>query len=148
MEKRIHTKRPNILTYRHYLFHFKWSLLGFLIFLLIVSCIQMNIASIVYPLIRHDTSIGSTNFEFLYPIGDDKHNRSITYHLERKDELKTNDDRLSMESKQKVIQPLMRKKSSANSYTILEYTPVFGKPRFCSHTRQQIFGETCPYTNW
>lgn len=147
MDKRIHTKSSTNLTLRHYLFHFKWPLIIFISILIFFSLIPMNFTTYIYP---------SEKFEILftdviYPIdvfNENIRNTSILYYFERKDQLKTIDDMKAINRKQKVILPLINNKSLSKSYLILEYTPVFGRPRFCSNSKNEIFGKTCPFTNW
>jgi len=151
MDKRIHKKRSTNLTYRHYLFHFKWPLLGFIFILIFLSLTQTNLSSYVFSTNQFEEE----NFEILftdviYPIdilNQDNQNKNILYYFTKKDQLKSIDDTKSIDRKQKVILPLINNKSS-ESYLILEYTHVFGHPRFCSHSKEEIFGKTCPYTNW
>ena len=75
-------------------------------------------------------------------------NASIRYYLSAKDDLKLRDDDHAVENKQKTIVPFERHRDASESHLILEYTHVFGQPRFCSFTDEQIFGRSCPFTNW
>jgi hypothetical protein len=147
MDKRIHAKRSANLTYRHYLFHFKWPLLGIISIFILLILTQMNLTSFVYSpdFIEEDFEISFT--DVIYPI-DITQNQSILYYFQRKDQLKAIEDAKSIERKDKVVLPLTNNLSSSNSYLILEFTNVFFRPRFCSHTKEEIFGATCPFTNW
>ena len=151
MEKRIHTKKMTHLTYRHYLFHFKWPLMAFVFIVVFLSFLQLNLSTYLLPLAEYDDSSGLVFADAIYPVhihDAKKYNTSICYYLWKKDQLKANDDLQSMNKKQKTILASAFNQSSRDSYLILEFTPVFGKPRFCSATREQIFGEKCPYQNW
>lgn len=75
-------------------------------------------------------------------------NASIRYHFSKKDDLKVRDDADAVQKKQKTIVPFDRHTRASESYLVLEYTRVFGQPRFCSLTNEQIFGQSCPFTNW
>jgi hypothetical protein len=151
MDKRIHKKRSSNLTYRHYLFHFKWPLLGLIFVFTFLSLIQMNITSYIYSSDPIDENFEISFTDVIYPIdifNEKNLNQSILYYFQRKDQLKAVDDAKSIDRKEKVILPLINNISSSNSYLILEFTKVFFRPRFCSHTKEEIFGETCPFTNW
>ncbi len=54
----------------------------------------------------------------------------------------------AVDRQQKIILPLIYNESSSKSFLIYEFTRVFGQPRFCSHAKEDIFGKTCPFTNW
>ena len=82
----------------------------------------------------------------LYPT--DPSNASIRYYFSKKNDIKVRDDADAVKKKQKTIVPFERPRSASKSYLILEYTRVFGQPRFCSSTDAQIFGQSCPFTNW
>jgi hypothetical protein len=87
----------------------------------------------------------------MYPIdvmNNKRVNISINYQFFKKDELKLVDDANAVKRRQKVVLPWIEVHTPPKSYLILEYTKVFLQPRFCSHTNEQIFGKTCPYTNW
>jgi hypothetical protein len=146
MEKRIHTKNSSSLTYRHYLFHFKWPLLGFFTIFTFLMFTQINLTSIFLPY----QQIESFNINVIYPtdIFNKKLNTSIISYFIKKDEIRIVEDANAADKKQKVILPLIKNQSRLNSYLILEFTKVFTQPRFCSHTNEQIFGEICPYKNW
>jgi hypothetical protein len=151
MDKRIHTKRSSNLTYRHYLFHFKWPLLGIIFIFIVLTLTQMNIISYVYSpdLIEENFEISFTDVIYPIDISHEKNlNQSILYYFQRKEQFKAIDDAKSIDRKEKIILPLMTNISSSNSYLILEFTKVFFRPRFCSHTKEEIFGVTCPFTNW
>ncbi len=151
MEKRIHSKKTYNLTFRHYLFHFKWPLFGFFFMLSFVIFTQINLTSILLPYISSEQQIEAFDTNVIYPldiINNSKIDISINYYFSKKDELKLIDDANAANKKQKIVLPLVKNQSTLNSYLILEFTNVFGKPRFCSHTNEQIFGKTCPYTNW
>jgi hypothetical protein len=150
MDKRVHKNRSTNLTYRHYLFHFKWPLLGFIFILIFLSLTQMNLSSYVFSSNQFDDNFEILFTDVIYPIdvlNQNNENKSILYYFTKKDQLKAIDDYKSIDRKQKVILPLINNKLS-ESYLILEYTHVFGHPRFCSHSKEEIFGKTCPYTNW
>jgi hypothetical protein len=150
MDKRVHKNRSTNLTYRHYLFHFKWPLLGFIFILIFLSLTQMNLSSYVFSSNQFDDNFEILFTDVIYPIdvlNQNNENKSILYYFTKKDQLKAIDDYKSIDRKQKVILPLINNKL-AESYLILEYTHVFGHPRFCSHSKEEIFGKTCPYTNW
>ncbi|CAF0761017.1 unnamed protein product [Rotaria sordida] len=150
MEKRIHSKKTHNLTYRHYLYHFKWPLVGFIFLLSFLTFIQMNLTTIfVSNTIQEQQQIEQLNRNVIYPIDILNNNNSvnINYYFLEKDKLKFIDDTHAVNKKQKIILPLIKDQSTSKSYLILEYTHVFGQPRFCSHTNEQIFGKTCPYTN-
>ena len=87
----------------------------------------------------------------MYPTdisGTDRNNTDLNYYFLKKDQFKTVDDIKSVKKKQKIILPLDKGQRYSNSYLILEFTNVFRRPRFCSHSREQIFGSKCPYYNW
>jgi len=150
MDKRVHKNRSTNLTYRHYLFHFKWPLLGFIFILIFLSLTQINLSSYIFSSNQYDDNFEILFTNVIYPIdvlNQNNENKSILYYFTKKDQLKAIDDYKSIDRKQKVILPIINKKLS-ESYLILEYTHVFGHPRFCSHSKEEIFGKTCPYTNW
>lgn len=150
MNKRLHMKRSTTnISFRHYLFHFKWPLFGLFIIFLIISISQMNIISLNIPI--KDATLNQSFHDVIYPIEifhSEHVNRSIEYYFYRKDQMKKIEDEKSIERKQKILIPYQRRKAQMNSYLILEFTHVFFQPRFCSHKKEQIFGRTCPYTNW
>jgi len=151
MDKRIHTKRSANLTYRHYLFHFKWPLLGLSFLLILLTINPMNFTSYFFSSNEYQENIEILFTDAIYPIdvlNQDNPNENILYYLKKKDELKSIEDVKSINKQQKVILPLIKNKSSSNSYLILEFTPVFFHPRFCSNTKEEIFGKKCPFTNW
>lgn len=151
MDKRIHKKLSTNLTYRHYLFHFKWPLLSFLFILIFLSLIPMNFTTYIFSLEQSEGNFHITYTDVIYPIdvfNENKQNHTILYYFQRKDQLKSIDDMKAIDRKQKVILPLIKNQSLSKSYLILEYTPVFGHQRFCSHSKKEIFGKNCPYTNW
>jgi len=151
MDKRIHKKRSVKLTYRHYLFHFKWPLLGFIFLLIFLSLNRMNLTSYIYSSDKFEENFEILFTDVIYPIdifNENTQNKSILYYFTKKDQLKAIDDVKAIDRKQKVILPLINNRSLSNSYLILEFTQVFHHPRFCSHSKEDIFGKTCPYTNW
>ena len=151
MDKRIHTKRSTNISYRHYLFHFKWPLLSFIFVLIFLSLTQMNLTSYIYSSDKLEDNFEILFTDVIYPIdviNENKHYKNISYYFTKKDQLKAIDDGKSIDNNHKVILPLINNKSSSNSYLILEFTHVFFHPRFCSHSKEEIFGKTCPYTNW
>jgi len=112
---------------------------------------QINLTSILLPYISSEQQIETFDTNVIYPldiINNSKIDISINYYFSKKDELKLIDDANAANKKQKIVLPLVKNQSTSNSYLILEFTNVFGKPRFCSDTNEQIFGETCPYKNW
>ena len=150
MEKRVHSRRTAGLPCRHYLAHFKRPLFSFCIILSLIGFAQRNFRSPLSSDAELDF-LELLNSTVIYPVnGLNRHsvNTSISYHFTRKDQLRAVDDARAMNSKQKVVLPWADSRRSTDSYLIVEYTKVFLKPRFCSHTNAQIFGETCPYTNW
>jgi hypothetical protein len=151
MEKRIHSKKSTGLTYRHYLFHFKWPLLGFLFILSLLIFTQINLTSIL-PFSMQNQQIESFDTNVIYPIDVFNENHqidtSITYYFSKKDELKLIDDANAVKKGLKTVLPLIKSYRLWNSYLILEYTNIFGQPKFCSSTNEEIFGKFCPYTNW
>jgi hypothetical protein len=151
MDKRIHTKKTTDLTYRHYLSHFKWPLLGLIVVFIFISFIPTNLTSFSFLSAEEQHPLQIVFTDVIYPIdfsSKEIYNTSILYYLSRKNQLKSTDDDESINKKQKVILPLTNSESSSNSYLILEFTRVFKRPRFCSATKEQIFGTKCPYTNW
>jgi len=152
MDKRIYKKRSINLTYRHYLFHFKWPLLGFILLLIFLSLIPMNFSTYIFSFDESDENFENLYPNVIYPIdifNGNNFNNSILYYFTKKDQLKAIDDAKAIDRKQKVILPLINNKpSSSKSYLILEFTRVFNLPRFCSYSKDEIFGKTCPYTNW
>jgi hypothetical protein len=151
MDKRIHSKNASNLTYRHYLFHFKWPLIGFLFVLTFIIFTQINLNSIILPYILQEEHLELLDTNVIYPIdifNNNAVNTSIRYYFSKKDELKIIDDANAAYHNQKVVLPLLKNHSLSDTYLILEFTRVFGQPRFCSHTNEEIFGKTCPYTNW
>ena len=151
MEKRIHTKKTTDLTLRHYLFHFKWPILAVVFLLIFLSLLHLHMTTFLRPTVDYDDSSDLAFADVIYPvkIHDEKgYNTSIFYYLRKKDQLKANDDIQSMNKKQKTILASALNQPPKDSYLILEFTPVFGKPRFCSAKKAEIFGKKCPYTNW
>jgi hypothetical protein len=152
MRKRLCTKRSMKLTYRHYLYHFRWPLFGIICFLIFISWTKFNFISDVFSSDEYEEKFEILYTDVIYPIdifGENNRNTSILYHFTRKDELKSIDDMKSIDKQQKIILPLIDiNKSSSSSYLILEFTNVFWQPRFCSHSKEDIFGKTCPFTNW
>lgn len=155
MEKRIHSKKPTNLTYRHYLSHFKWPLLGFFLTISFILFTQSSLTSIVTPYINQEDEqpfeILDTNV--LYPtdiLKPNNHiNLSINDYFTKKDQLKNLDDTDATKKQFKIVLPLNKEQNNqSKSYLILEYTKVFSKPKFCSTTNEEIFGKFCPYTNW
>jgi len=148
MEKRIHSKNISNLTYRHYLLHFKWPLLGFLFILSFLIFTQINLTSI-YTIQEQDIEVFDTNV--IYPIdvlNNNQINTSIDYYFLKKDQLKIIDDADAANKNFKIVLPLIKDQSLSESYLILEFTKIFRRPKFCSSTNEQIFGKFCPYTNW
>lgn len=138
-------KHSTNVPFRHYLFHFKWPLFGLFIVVVLFS----------FNLIRLDnvdeTTLDFSSADVIYPINPFQNkvfNRTIEYYFDRKDQMKKLDDDKSIERKQKVIIPFFPRKTPSKSYLILEFTHVFFRPRFCSHRKEDIFGRTCPFTNW
>lgn len=155
MEKRIHSKKTSDLTYRHYLFHFKWSLMGFLILSSFILFTEINLTSIILPYINEEQQQQQIEFSdknVIYPLDISKNNykinRNINYYFKKKDQLKLIDDKDAEKKNYKIVLPLIKSKIQSKSYLILEYTKVFSKPKFCSSTNEEIFGKFCPYKNW
>lgn len=151
MEKRIHTKKTTQLTFRHYLCHFKWPVLAITFLLIFLSLLQLHLTTFLRPAVDDNDSSDLAFADVIYPVKfhDEKgYNTSIFYYLRKKDQLKAKDDLQSMNKKQKTILPSALNQPSRDSYLILEFTPVFDKPRFCSAKKAEIFGKKCPYTNW
>jgi hypothetical protein len=68
----------------------------------------------------------------------------------RKDYFKNIEDQYAIDKKQKTMieyDLLNRNKQKKSNYIILEYTNVFGQPKFCGKTQDFIFGKQCPYQN-
>ena len=144
MEQRIHPTKSSNLTYRHYLSHFKWLLLGLFSIIIFVIFTKLNKASMVSPFLNAE----SVEINVIYPTDVVNKKTSINDYFTNKDRLKTNDDIQAMEKNFKTVIPLDIDRSQSRSYVILEYTKVFGRPKFCSLTNEEIFGRFCPYTNW
>ncbi|CAM4934547.1 unnamed protein product [Rotaria socialis] len=152
MEKRIHSKKTFTLPYRHYLFHFKWPLVGFAFVLSLLIFVQIKLTSIFIPYIIEEQHLEHFNKNIIYPIvllnnDNNTHRLNMNYYFLKKDELKIMDDIYAIKKKQKVVLPSIKNRHKPNSYLILESTTVFGRPRFCSYTNEQIFGRACPYRN-
>ncbi|CAF0958584.1 unnamed protein product [Rotaria sordida] len=150
MDKRIHIRQSTSLTFRNYLIHFKWPLLGFIFFIIFILLNKMKFTLNKFSSIEYKDDIEISFTDVIYPIDvlNQSHlNTSILYYFARKEEQKLIDDEKSNNKKYKTILPLINNKSLSESYLILEFTHVFGKPRFCSHSKEDIFGNTCPYTN-
>lgn len=153
MNKRLHMKRSTTVPFRHYLFHFKWPLLGLFIFFILILLQQLNMFSfdIIPSDDANETILDFSFADVVYPIdlfSGKQFNRTIEYYFDRKDQLKKLEDEISIERKHKILIPFHPRKQPAKSYLILEFTHVFFRPRFCSHRKEEIFGKTCPYTNW
>ena len=151
MEKRIHTKKHHDLAWRHYIFHFKWPLFSVLFMISLIVFIQINVSSILVSTLNQDV-LELPDTDVIYPvdvINNKEVNTSIKYYLSKKDELKFIDDANTANRQQKIVLPLVENKKNRSSvHLILEYTNVFDRPKFCSHKDVDIFGRTCPYTNW
>lgn len=152
MDKRLHKTSFN-LTYRHYLFHFKWPLIAFIFSCVFISLIQTNLSTILTPLSeRLNDNIPAWSLNVIYPtdiFNGKSVNSNVTVYFMKKDRLKAIDDAFAVKKHEKTILPLESNQTfSSKTFLILEYTNVFGKPRFCTHTREEIFGKTCPYKNW
>ena len=151
MDKRIHMKRSVELKCRHYLLHFKWPLFCCLFLLIFISFNSMSFPSLSSSPDELLIPLKISYKNVIYPIDvfhKDNGNISIINYFQRKNELKAIDDKKAIQNKQKSIIPLEKGKLAVNSYLILEFTHVFQHPRFCSHKKHEIFGQTCPYTNW
>lgn len=151
MEKRLHAKKTSDLTYRHYLFHFKWPLAALIFILSFLTLTQINLTSVFIQNMLNEQQIESFDINMIYPINksNNSFSASINLYFSKKDEIKMLQDVDAANKKQKVVLPLRnRTQHESDSYLILEFTNVFGQPRFCSHTNEQIFGKACPYTNW
>lgn len=151
MERRIHSKRPPRLSYRHYLLHFKWPLILVTMLFVCLSSLKINFHYSTYSSNDIDYPANQMVTDVIYPLDVLHHpptNDSILYYLKKKDQLKSRDDQQAMQKKQKTIVPMRDQSVTHKSFQILEYTTVFYQPRFCSHQKEQIFGKTCPYTNW
>ena len=112
MEKRVHSKRiSNHLSYRHYLFHFKWPLLAFFFISSFLIFIQINLTNILSSDVIHEEQIELFNMNVIYPIdifNNKKINTSINYYFTRKDEMKIIDDVNAVHKKQKIVLPLIK----------------------------------------
>jgi hypothetical protein len=114
----------------------------------------MNFTSLLLPSIIERPSIELVDANVIYPIDilDPNNNepidQSIEYYFRKKDQLKIDDDAEAVEKNYKTILPLSKDRKTLNSYLILEYTKIFGQPKFCSSTNEKIFGQFCPYKNW
>ncbi len=100
MDKRIHKKPSTNLTYRHYLFHFKWPLLGFIFLLIFLYLTQMNFSSYIYSSDELEDNIDILLTDVIYPtdiFNKKTRNKSISYYFTRKDQLKAIDDKTSIE---------------------------------------------------
>lgn len=151
MEKRIQKRRSLRLPYRNYLWHFKWPLIGIFCFIIIICLSKIHFISRRFPLSEFYTDIESPFHDVIYPIDVSSLqnvNTSILYYFSKKEDLKTLDDARSIHQQEKVILPMINNKLASESYLILEFTQVFGHPRFCSHSSEEIFGKMCPYKNW
>jgi hypothetical protein len=152
MEKRIHSKTISNLTYRHYLFHFKWPLLGFLFILSFLIFTQINLTSSNFPYTIQEQEIELFDINAIYPIdilnNNNQTNTNINYYFSKKDQLKIIDDADAVNKNLKIVLPLIKDQNLPKSYLILEFTKIFRQPKFCSSTNEQIFGKFCPYTNW
>lgn len=144
MEQRIHSSKLSKLTYRHYLLHFKWPLLGLLSIIIFLIFVRFQKTSTI----SFHRGKESVEITVIYPTDIINKESSIKDYFMNKDQLKSKDDIQAMEKHLKIVMPLDIDRSQAKSYVILEYTKVFGKPKFCSLTNEKIFGSFCPYTNW
>ena len=148
MEQRIHSKKSTNLTCKHYLIHFKWPLLGIFSIFLLVILTQLNTTSVVFGRPDEEQLVESTDISVIYPTDFLNKTTDIKDYFIKKDQLKIDDDRQATKKNFKTVLPLNRDRQQSKTYVILEYTKVFGKPKFCSLTNEQIFGQFCPYTNW
>lgn len=144
MEQRIHSSKSSRLTYWHYLSHFKWALLGLFSIIIFLIFTQLNKTSMV----SRFSNAESVEINVIYPTDIVNKKTSIKDYFTNKDRLKITDDIQAMEKNFKTVIPLDIDRSQSRSYVILEYTKVFGRPKFCSLTNEEIFGRFCPYTNW
>ncbi|CAF4285179.1 unnamed protein product [Rotaria sp. Silwood2] len=150
MDKRIHIRRSISVSYWNYLFHFKWPLLVFMFLTVFILLNKIKSTSKIFSSVEYKDNIEISFTDVIYPIdifNRNSLNTSILYYFSRKEKQKLIDDVISIDRKHKIILPLINDKTSSKSYSILEYTHVFGRPRFCSHAKDDIFGKTCPYTN-
>ncbi|CAF3405443.1 unnamed protein product [Rotaria sp. Silwood1] len=150
MDKRVHIRRSTSLSCWNYLFHFKWPLFGFICLIIFILLNKMQFTSDIFSSVEYNDNIKISFTNVIYPIdilNRNNINTSILYYFARKDEQKLIDDEKSIDRKHKIILPLTNDEVFSKSYSILEFTPVFGHSRFCSHSKEDIFGKTCPYTN-
>lgn len=150
MAKRVHSRKAPGLPCRRYLLHFKWPIFGLCVVLSLLTFVQVGFSSIFTTDAESDR-LELPDASVIYPVDvvDNRRvNVSIGYHFAKKDELKAVEDAHAASRKQKVLIAQSGHRSSTHSHLILEYTNVYRQPHFCSHTTEQIFGKTCPYTNW
>lgn len=148
MEQRIHSSKSTKLTYWHYLIHFKWPLFGFFSVLLFIIFVPLNMTSGVLPHSDEEKLAEFVKINAIYPTNFANKTTNIKDYFIKKDQLKINDDAEAMKRNFKIVLPWNNDQHQSKSYIILEYTNVFGKPKFCSLTNEEIFGRFCPYTNW
>jgi len=111
---------------------------------------QLN-STLSYVIHEQQLELFDTNV--IYPIdvlnnNNNQINTNISYYFSKKDEFKIIDDANAVNEKLKFVLPLIKDESISKSYLILEFTKIFGQPKFCSLTNEQIFGKLCPYKNW
>jgi hypothetical protein len=109
------------------------------------------IPSIIFQLNREKDDIIEYYEHFLdnhvYPPPWYISNWTIDDYFIRKDNFKNIDDQYAIDKKQKIIIKNGLSNEKKLNYTILEYTTVFNKPKFCGKTQDFIFGKQCPYQN-
>src|SRR5690348_14025869 len=110
MEKRIHSKKTYNLTYRHYLCHFKWPIVGFIFLLSFLTFTRINLITIILSNTIQEQQIKQFNRNVIYPIDILNNNNSINinYYFLKKDELKFIDDTHAVNKKQKIVLPLIK----------------------------------------
>ncbi|CAF1103080.1 unnamed protein product [Adineta steineri] len=84
--------------------------------------------------------------DHIYPPPWYMSNWTITDYFIRKENFKKLEDQDAIDKQQKIIIEDRNKFKKLN-YTILEYTTVFDRPKFCGKTQDFIFGKQCPYKN-
>lgn len=132
-------------------FHLRLIRLGFILSITFLLCLWF-IPSFILPLKPtislqtqdHDVVVKDNH---IYPPPWFVSNWTLNDYFQRKDRFKQIEDQYAIDHQEKFVLEYESPVEKKSDYLILEYTPVFRRPKFCDKTNEFIFGKQCPYQN-
>jgi hypothetical protein len=114
----------------------------------VLLCI--SIVFITRILFIPSSSIAKNEFDYstvIYPSPFDANRRTLFIYFNKKDQLASNEDQISLSKRHKILDKGIREVNKNENFLLIEYTKFFGYEKFCAKTQSEIFGDRCPYKN-